>query len=90
MAYQDLEREGKFRSCSNGSSSSNGESVTEETSLLSSEGKGSPTYQSTDGTDDEAPSEGDKNEGEKPMGKSVLGILSLLMLGETTFSRENC
>jgi hypothetical protein len=85
MAIQDLECEGKFRNCSNGSSSSNGGSVTEETSLLSSEGKpDSPFYQSTDGTEEEDSSNGDKNEAEKPMGKSVLGILSLLMLGKIT------
>ncbi|KAE8451430.1 hypothetical protein EG329_004059 [Mollisiaceae sp. DMI_Dod_QoI] len=87
MAVLDLERNGKLLSGSNASSSF--ESITEETSLLSSEGKAvSPPYQSTEATEDDG-SDVDKSENEKKMGKSVLGILSLLMLGVFVSSADS-
>ncbi|CZR54954.1 related to multidrug resistance protein fnx1 [Phialocephala subalpina] len=87
MAPFDFERDGKLPSSSNGSSSFGSSSfgdysITEETSLLSSESKPvSPTYQSTEATEDDVSDIDAGIQDEKKMGKSVLGILSLLMIG---------
>lgn len=79
MAVLDLERDVGFATSDNGSSRG-GEFITEETSLLPSEVKpGSPSYQSTEESED-TPRNHETKESDG-MGKSVLAILSLLMLG---------